>query len=153
MPDDVIHFIAEQIRTNIRELEGALIRVVAYSLLDEGPITLDMAKNILKDMVKQASKMVTCDMIQKAVVEFFKVPLSELRSKKRYKNIVLPRQVAMYLSRELTNMSFPEIGNAFGGKDHTTALYAFQKIEKKMAEEGEEELKVAVRELTTILKH
>ena len=99
VPDDVIYFIAEQIDTNIRELEGALIRVVAYSLLDEGPITLEMAKNILKNMVKEASKMVTINMVQKVVAEYFKVPLSELRAKKRHKNIVLPRQIAMYLSR------------------------------------------------------
>jgi chromosomal replication initiator protein len=153
VPDEVIHFIAEQIHTNIRELEGALIRVVAYSLLDEGPITLEMAKNILKDMVKEASKIISIDMVQKSVAEFFKIPLSELRAKKRHKNIVLPRQVAMYLSRQLTNMSFPEIGNAFGGKDHTTALYSFKKIEKELAGSDGEELKNAVRELTTILKH
>lgn len=153
VPDDVIHFIAEQIHTNIRELEGALIRVVAYSLLDEGPITLDMAKNILKDMVKEVSKKIGIDMVQKTVAEFFKVSLAELRSKKRYKNIVLPRQIAIYLSRELTNSSFPEIGNAFGGKDHTTALYSFKKIKKNLAEDGEEELKSVIRELTTRLKH
>ncbi len=153
VPDDVIHFIAEQIRTNIRELEGALIRVVAYSLLDEGPITLDMAKSILKDMVKETSKVIGVDLVQKSVSEFFNIPLSELRSKKRRKNIVLPRQVAMYLSRELTNMSFPEIGNAFGGKDHATVIHACRKIETVMAEEDGEELKTAVRELTTILKH
>ncbi|MCK5259871.1 MAG: chromosomal replication initiator protein DnaA [Candidatus Omnitrophica bacterium] len=153
VPDAVIHFIAEQIRTNIRELEGALIRVVAYSLLDEGPITLEMAKTILKDMVEETSKIISVDMIQKSVSAFFNVPLFELRAKKRHKNIVFPRQVAMYLSRQLTNMSFPEIGNAFGGKDHTTALYSFKKIEKKLAETNGEELKKILRELTTILQH
>ena len=153
VPDAVIHFIAEQIHTNIRELEGALIRVVAYSLLDEGPITLEMAKTILKDMVKETSRMISINTIQKTVCEFFNVSLSELRSNKRHKNIVLPRQVAMYLSRRLTNKSFPEIGNAFGGKDHTTALYSFKKIEKEIDSANGEELKKTIRELTTVLKH
>ena len=153
VPDAVIHFIAEQIHTNIRELEGALIRVVAYSLLDEGPITLEMAKTILKDMVTETSKKISIDMIQKTVCEFFNVSLSELRANKRHKNIVLPRQVAMYLSRKLTNKSFPEIGNAFGGKDHTTAMYSFKKIEKEIDSATGEELKKAIRELTTVLKH
>lgn len=152
VPDAVIHFIAEQIRTNIRELEGALIRVVAYSLLDEGPITLDMAKAILKDMVKATVKIISMEMIQKSVADFFRIPLSELRSKKRHKNIVFPRQVAMYLSRQLTNMSFPEIGNAFGGKDHTTVLHSCKKIEKELGDEGGEILKNTIRELTTTLK-
>ena len=153
VPDAVIHFIAEQIHTNIRELEGALIRVVAYSLLDEGPITLEMAKTILKDMVKETSKRISVDMIQKSVSEFFNVSLSELKANKRHKNIVFPRQVAMYLSRQLTNMSFPEIGSAFGGKDHTTALYSFKKIEKEITGANGEELKKTIRELTTGLKH
>ncbi|MCK4881965.1 MAG: chromosomal replication initiator protein DnaA, partial [Candidatus Omnitrophica bacterium] len=153
VPDAVIHFIAEQIHTNIRELEGALIRVVAYSLLDEGPITLEMAKTILKDMVTETSKKISIDIIQKTVCEFFNVSLSELRANKRHKNIVLPRQVAMYLSRKLTNKSFPEIGNAFGGKDHTTAMYSFKKIEKEIDSATGEELKKAIRELTTVLKH
>jgi chromosomal replication initiator protein len=152
VPDDVIHFIAEQIHTNIRELEGALIRVVAYSLLDEGPVTLDMAKTILKDMVKESSKTISGDMVQKTVAEFFKVSLSDLRANKRQKNIVLPRQVAMYLSRELAHMSFPEIGNAFGGKDHTTALYSYKKIEKELAGSSGEALKNTIRELITALK-
>ncbi|MBN1869827.1 MAG: chromosomal replication initiator protein DnaA [Candidatus Omnitrophica bacterium] len=152
VPDDVIHFIAEQIQTNIRELEGALIRVVAYSLLDGGPITLEMAKTILKDTVKQTSKTISVDMIQKSVAEFFNVSLSELRAKKRQKNIVFPRQVAMYLSRQLTNLSFPEIGNAFGGKDHTTVLYSYNKIEQEISGADGEELKRTIRELTSILK-
>jgi chromosomal replication initiator protein len=90
-------------------------------------------------------------MVQKAVAEFFKIPLSDLRAKKRNKNIVLPRQIAMYLSRELSNVSFPEIGNAFGGKDHTTALYSYKKIEKNLSNPGEEGLKNIIRELTLVL--
>lgn len=152
VPNDVIHFIADQIRTNIRELEGALIRVVADASLDERPVTLDAAKNILKDMVKETRKTISVEMVQKSVSEFYGLPLSELRAKKRHKNIVLPRQVAMYLSRQLTNMSLPEIGNAFGGKDHTTVLHSCKKIEHEISTDKENGLKSAVRELTTILK-
>jgi len=153
VPNEVVHFIAEQIQTNIRELEGALIRVVAYSLLDERPVTLDMAKNILKDMVRETMKTISVEMIQKSVAEFFNLPISDLRAKKRHKNIVFPRQIAMYLARQLTNMSLPEIGNAFGGKDHTTVLHSCKKIEKKMSDGSEPGLKNTVGELTTILKH
>lgn len=152
VPDDVIYFIAEQIQTNIRELEGALIRVIAYSSFDEQPVTLETTKNILKDMVKETMKTISVEMVQKSVSEFFGVSLSELRSKKRHKNIVLPRQIAMYLSRQLTNMSFPEIGNAFGGKDHTTVLHSCKKIEREIGDNREKSLKNTLRELTTILK-
>jgi len=128
IPDDVINFIAEVIKTNIRELEGALIRVVAYSLLEEKPISLELAKNVLRDMLRETTKLITIDLIQKKVAEDFNLSLSELKTKKRNKNIVLPRQIAMYLSRELTNFSLPEIGEYFGGMDHTTVLYACDKI-------------------------
>lgn len=152
VPDDVIGFIAEQIRTNIRELEGALIRVVAYSALEERLVTLEMAKNILKDMVKESMKTISVEMVQKSVSAFYNMSLSELRAKKRTKNIVLPRQVAMYLSRKLTNLSLPEIGNAFGGKDHTTVLHSCRKIEKEIINNEENGLKNTIQELTTILK-
>ncbi|MBM3249068.1 MAG: chromosomal replication initiator protein DnaA [Candidatus Omnitrophica bacterium] len=128
VPDDVIYFIAEQIKTNIRELEGALIRVVAYSLLEEKEISLSMAQEILKDMVKETKKNITIDIIQRKVADFFDLSLHDLKTKRRNKNIVLPRQIAMYLSRELTNQSLPEIGELFGGKDHTTVLHAWNKI-------------------------
>jgi chromosomal replication initiator protein len=150
VPDDVINFIAEQIKTNIRELEGALIRVAAYSLLEERSITLDMAKVILKDMVRETIKTISIEMVQKSVAEFFRISLAELRAKKRNRNIVLPRQIAMYLSRKLTNMSLPEIGNAFGGKDHTTVLHSCKKIEKELG--LDQEIKKAVEQLTTVLK-
>lgn len=151
VPDDVIYFIAEQIKTNIRELEGALIRVAAYSLLEEKPLSLEMARLVLRDMVKETSTTITVDMVQRAVCEHFHIPLSELRAKKRNKNIVLPRQVAMYLSRTLTNMSLPEIGNAFGGKDHTTVLHSCKKIEIEITRD--EKLKSSVFRLSTGLKH
>lgn len=130
--DDIVTFIASEIKTNIRELEGALIRVVAYALLEDKPITLSMAKNVLKDMVKETVKTISVDMVQKEVAAYFNIPVGDLKTKKRHKNIVLPRQVAMYLSRSLTTHSLPEIGGAFGGKDHTTILHAFKKIEAEL---------------------
>ncbi len=150
VPDNVIHFIAEQIRTNIRELEGALIRVVAYSLLDEKPVSLDMAKTILKDMVNETINKINVESIQKHVAEFFNLTLTELKANRRTKNIVFPRQIAMYLSRQLTNLSLPEIGQAFGGKDHTTILHAFKKIEKELIKN--KDLKNTVDRLTSIIK-
>lgn len=150
VPDDVIYFIAEQIRSNIRELEGALIRVVAYALLEDKPLNLAMAKHILKDMVRETTKTIGVELVQKTVSEFFRVPLSELRTKKRNKNILFPRQVAMYLTRQLTHMSLPEIGNAFGGKDHTTVLHSCKKIEQALTSDNE--LKRIIEKLTTALQ-
>lgn len=130
VPDDVIFFIAQLIKTNIRELEGALIRTIAYSLLEEKAVTLDLTKEVLKDLLKEPKKLVTVDFIQRCVAEEFGIPLGELKTKKRNKNIVLPRQISMYLSRELTDLSLPEIGGFFGGKDHTTVLHSYNKIKK-----------------------
>jgi chromosomal replication initiator protein len=128
VPDEVVFFIAQLIKTNIRELEGALVRIIAYSLLEEKPITLDLAKEVLKELLKEPQKLITVDFIQRCVVEEFALSLHELKTKRRNKNIVLPRQVAMYLSRELTDLSLPEIGDSFGGKDHTTVLHSYNKI-------------------------
>jgi chromosomal replication initiator protein len=150
VPDDVIYFIAEQIRTNIRELEGALIRVAAYSLLEDKPLTLETAKTILKDMVKETIKTISVEMIQKTVAEYYKISLGELLGQKRMKNIVMARQVAMYLVRLLANMSLPEIGQAFGGKDHTTVLHSCKKIEAELNDRME--LKNTVQQLITTLK-
>lgn len=129
VPDDVVSFIATEIKTNIRELEGAMIRVVAYALLDDKPITLHVAKSVLKDMVKETVKTISVDMVQRQVASYFKIQVGDLKTKSRHKNIILPRQLAMYLSRKLTTHSLPEIGAAFGGKDHTTILHAFKKID------------------------
>ncbi|OGX05751.1 MAG: chromosomal replication initiation protein DnaA [Omnitrophica WOR_2 bacterium GWA2_47_8] len=148
--DEIVFFIAEQIKTNIRELEGALIRVIAYSLLEEKPITLEMAKSVLSDMVKETSKIISIDMIQKSVTEFYRISLSDLRAKRRHKNLVLPRQIAMYLTRKLTNLSLPEIGYAFGGKDHTTVLHSCRKIDEKIL--TSKELKNTIDKLTIALK-
>jgi len=128
IPDEVIFFIAQLIKTNIRELEGALIRVIACSLLEERLINIDLAREILKDFIQQSKKPVSLGKIQECVANEFGIPLVELKTKRRSKNIVLPRQVAMYLSRQLTEASLLEIANFFGGRDHTTILYAYNKI-------------------------
>ncbi|MDD5560867.1 MAG: chromosomal replication initiator protein DnaA [Candidatus Omnitrophica bacterium] len=132
IPDDVIFFIAQLIKTNIRELEGALVRTIAYSLLEEEPVTLQLAKEVLKDLLKEPKKLITVDFIQRCVAEEFGVSLQELKTKRRNKQVVLPRQVAMYLSRELTDLSLPEIGELFSGKDHTTVLHSYKKIKEEI---------------------
>lgn len=149
VPDDVVTFIASEIKTNIRELEGALIRVVAYALLEEKPITLHVAKNVLKDMVKESVKTISVEMVQKEVAAFFGLAVSDLKTKKRHKNVILPRQIAMYLARKLTPHSLPEIGGAFGGKDHTTILHAYKKMEAELLKNNE--LKQIVDRLTFVL--
>jgi chromosomal replication initiator protein len=150
VPDDVIFFIADQIKTNIRELEGALIRVAAYALLEDKYLNLDMSKHVLKDMVKESTKIISIEMVQKEVANFFNIPVNDLKAKKRHKNIVLPRQIAMYLSRQLTNLSLPEIGAAFGGKDHTTVLHSCRKIDNDL--DNNEILKKSVQNLINLLK-
>jgi len=130
IPDEVIYFIAEIIKSNIRELEGALVRVIAYSLLQDEPITAATAKNVLKDLLKEASRQISVEEIQKKVADYYKIQVSDLKTKKRIKNVVLPRQIAMFLVRELTSLSLPEIGQQFGGKDHTTVLHSYKKIKQ-----------------------
>jgi chromosomal replication initiator protein len=131
VPEDVLSFIAEKITSNIRELEGALLRVVAHATLIEEKITLDLTKRILKDMLEEERKRISIPYIQEKVAEFFNISLSELKSKSRKKNIALPRQIAIYFARKYTDASLNEIGDAFGGKDHTTVLHAIQKIERE----------------------
>ena len=130
--DEVIFFIAELIKTNIRDLEGALIRIIAYALLENKAITLDLVKEVLKDLIKQPQHLITLEQILRCTAEEFNLSLYELKSKKRNKNIVLARQIAMYLCRELTELSLPEIGEVLGGKDHTTVLHAYNKIKLEL---------------------
>jgi len=127
---DVALFLATHIKSNIRELEGALIRIGAVRSLTGEEITIDMARRVLRDTIKEVQRDITVDEVQKAVSERFHVKISEIKSKKRSKNLVLPRQIAMYLCRELTKLSFPEIGRHFGGKDHSTVIYACRQIEE-----------------------
>ena len=135
VPDDVTGFIAQQIPTNIRELEGALIRVTAYCHLFNKPLSLVVARVVLKDMVRETNPRVTLEGIQRKVAEHFEVSLEELRGARRQRSILYPRQVAMFLCRRLTEASLPEIGRAFGGRDHTTVMHAVGKIEHAIAQD------------------
>jgi chromosomal replication initiator protein len=126
--------LAEKIKSNIRELEGALIRVVAYAKLIGREISVDMVKEVLKDMIREGEKKITIDMIQKKVCEYFDIKLSDMKIKKRSRAIAYPRQIAMYLARQLTDYSLPEIGEYFGGRDHTTVMHAYEKIKKDLKE-------------------
>jgi len=149
--DDVINFIATNITTNIRELEGALIRIIAYSLIDNKPITLELTKEILKDMVKEINKKITPDFILERIKNYFDISIEDLKKEKRNKNLVLPRQVAMYLIRELTELSLPEIGNFFGSKHHTTILYAYKKIKEEI--KRNEKLKIIINNILQEIKN
>ena len=128
LPSDVAFFIAKRIQSNIRELEGALRRVAASARFTGQPISLDVAKEALRDLLALQDKLVTISNIQKVVVEYYKIRIAELLSAKRTRTIARPRQVAMALAKELTTHSLPEIGDAFGGRDHTTVLHACRKI-------------------------
>ncbi len=135
VPDDVILYIASQIRSNIRELEGSLIRIVAFSSLTGTPLTVDSARETLKDIASaaEAARPITIDAIQEVVARHFNLDLKDMRSKRRTDAIAFPRQIAMYLARTLTESSTTEIGDSFGGKDHTTVMHACNKIKAKMA--------------------
>jgi chromosomal replication initiator protein len=128
LPEEVAFFVAKRIRSNVRELEGALRRVVANSQFTGRPITLDFAKEALRDLLALQERLVTIENIQKTVAEYYKIRVADLLSKRRSRSITRPRQVAMALSKELTNHSLPEIGDAFGGRDHTTVLHACRVI-------------------------
>jgi chromosomal replication initiator protein len=130
LPEDVAFFIAKQIRSNVRELEGALNRILAMSNFTGRGIDISLAKESLKDLIAVRGRQVTVENIQKTVAEYYKVKISDIHSKKRSRNYSRPRQIAMSLTRELTNLSFPEIGEAFGGRHHTTIMHACDEIEQ-----------------------
>jgi chromosomal replication initiator protein len=135
LPDDVSYFLAEQVESNIRELVGYLIRVIAMSTLQAIPLTRELAQTALKEILHRHSKAVTIDDIISVASKAFNVKASDIKSKKKHKLYSLPRQVGMYLARELTEQSYPDIGAAFGGKDHSTVIYACRKIEKKLEQD------------------
>jgi chromosomal replication initiator protein len=130
LPEEVAFFVAKRIRSNVRELEGALRRVVATSNFTGRPITLDLVKEALRDLLALQEKLVTVENIQKTVAEYYKIRIADLLSKRRSRSIARPRQVAMALAKELTNHSLPEIGDAFGGRDHTTVLHACRRVKE-----------------------
>ncbi|GIU46374.1 chromosomal replication initiator protein DnaA [Shewanella sairae] len=128
LPDEVAFFIAKRLRSNVRELEGALNRVIANANFTGRPITIDFVREALRDLLALQEKLVTIDNIQKTVAEYYKIKMADMLSKRRSRSVARPRQMAMALSKELTNQSLPEIGDAFGGRDHTTVLHACRKI-------------------------
>jgi len=149
LPEEVAFFIAKRLRSNVRELEGALNRVIANANFTGRPITIDFVKDALRDLLALQDKLVTIDNIQKTVAEYFKIRVADILSKRRSRSVARPRQVAMFLAKELTNHSLPEIGDAFGGRDHTTVLHACRKI-KELKEESHE-IKEDVQNLIRIL--
>jgi chromosomal replication initiator protein len=138
VPNEVIIYIANNIQSNIRELEGALIKVIAYSSLVDKDIDTDLAESALKDLIveNKEPREVNIDLIKDVVVDYYNLKNEDMTSKKRTQKIAFPRQIAMYLSRELTDLSLPHIGEEFGGRDHTTVIHAYNKIEEKIEEDN-----------------
>lgn len=151
LPDEAAFFVAQRIRSNVRELEGALKRLIANAHFTGKPITLDFVKESLKDLLALQEKQVSIDNIQKIVAEYFKIKLSDILSKRRSRSVARPRQMAMALAKELTNHSLPEIGEAFGGRDHTTVLHACRKIKelRESSSDVREDYTNLLRSLTT----
>ncbi|MCM3707402.1 MULTISPECIES: chromosomal replication initiator protein DnaA [Cytobacillus] len=151
IPNEVMLYIANQIDSNIRELEGALIRVVAYSSLINKDINADLAAEALKDIIPSSKpKVITILEIQRVVGEHFNVKLEDFKAKKRTKSVAFPRQIAMYLSRELTDFSLPKIGEEFGGRDHTTVIHAHEKISKML--QSDSQFEKQLKEINEMLK-
>lgn len=151
IPSEVINFIADKIPSNIRQLEGALTKLIAFSTLTKNSLSIHLAQEILKDIIPIENKEISINQIQKITADYFNIKLSALLSKKRTKNIVMARQVAIYLSRELTDFSLPAIGEIFGGKDHTTILHSYSKIKNKI--EKDKSLKSVIENLTLKIKN
>ena len=151
LPNDAAFFIAQRIRSNVRELEGTLKRVMAHSQFTAKPITIDLVREALKDLLALQDRLVSIDNIQRVVAEYYKIKVSDLHSKRRSRSVARPRQVAMYLAKDLTNHSLPEIGESFGGRDHTTVLHACRKIKELLEEDADiaEDVKNLLRTLTT----
>ena len=131
LPNDVCTFIAQKTKSNVRELEGALVKLMAFSSLTEVPISISMAQQVLKDLLLKQDRRITIESIQKAVAERYSIKVAQLKEKSNRKEIVVPRQVAMFLVKELTQASLPEIGRAFGGKHHTTVIHSIDKIDRQ----------------------
>ncbi len=151
IPNDVLEFIATRIKSNIRELEGALIRVIAFASLHREKITYSLAQEVLKGIFPESeSKPISIQLIQNETARYFNIKKADLVGSKRNQSIVYPRQIAMYLTRELTDLSLPKIGEEFGGRDHTTVLHAHAKIERLI--KAQEEVFSQIQELTNIIK-
>lgn len=147
IPNEVLVYIATKIKSNIRELEGALIRIVAYSSLAEKEISVDLASEALKDIISSKhSRQITIELIQEIVASYFNLKIDDFKSQRRTRNVAYPRQIAMYLSRKLTDISLPKIGEEFGGRDHTTVIHAYEKISEGLKDD--ETLKDTINEIT-----
>lgn len=150
--DSTLDYIASQVDTNIRELEGALVKVQAYATIEKADIDTNLAREALVDLkLVQKNRGLQISKIQEVVANYFQTSTAELKGKKRVRQIVVPRQIAMYLSRELTDASLPKIGQEFGGKDHTTVMHAYDKIDKQMKVDSD--IKTAIFDLKQILEH
>jgi chromosomal replication initiator protein len=134
MPEDVAFFVAKNVRSNVRELEGALRKILAYSRFNHKDISIQLARDALKDLLSIQNRQISVENIQKTVADFYKIKVADMYSKKRPASIARPRQIAMYLAKELTQKSLPEIGELFGGRDHTTVLHAVRKIGAERAQ-------------------
>lgn len=145
LPDDVVQLLAESMKSNVRELEGALIRLGAYSSLTGQRISLELAKTVLRDVIGEKKKIIAMDDIEEIVAARYHVRITDLNSRRRSKTLVHPRQIAMYLCRELTDSSFPEIGRQFGGKDHTTIIHGCRQIAKAL--EADSDLRATIESL------
>jgi len=137
VPAEILEFLARRITSNVRELEGALNRVMAYAMLVGRPITMEMTREVLQDLIRANDRKLTIDEIQRVVADYFNLRLAEMLSERRARNIARPRQVAMYLSKQLTSRSLPEIGRRFGGRDHTTVMHGVRKIEDLRREDSQ----------------
>ena len=137
LSEDVAFFVAKNLRSNVRELEGALRKILAFASFHGRPLSVDLAREALRDLLGASTGQVTVELIQKAVAEYYKLKVADMYSKRRPNSIAMPRQVAMYLAKEMTQKSLPEIGELFGGRDHTTVLHAVRKIGQQRAKDSE----------------
>jgi chromosomal replication initiator protein len=152
LPHEVAIFLASHIYSNVRELEGSLTRLGAFSSLTKAPITVDLATEVLQNILKQSQREVTIENIQKTICDYFNIKIGDLKAKRRTKSVAVPRQVAMYLCRKHTSTSFPAIGEKFGGRDHSTVIHASKAIEKKIKEDPHMQTTVEKLEKTLNLK-
>jgi chromosomal replication initiator protein len=137
LPDAVAIYIAGRIKSNIRELEGSLIRLIAYASLTGREITLDLTQEVLKNVLDQDDKAVTIESIQKFVADHYGSKIADLKSRNNSKSVAMPRQIAMYLCKQLTSASLPEIGRSFGGKHHSTVIHSIKKVEELRKNEAD----------------
>jgi chromosomal replication initiator protein len=151
LANEVAFFMAKRLRSNVRELEGALNRVIANANFSGRPITIDFVRDALRDLLALQDKLVTIENIQKTVADYYKIKVADILSKRRSRSVARPRQVAMALAKELTNHSLPEIGNAFGGRDHTTVIHAVRKVDQLRNESHDikEDYKNLIRTLSS----